>query len=412
MIGLWLGISGTALRNYTANHLLPHQDLSVHTDDSQIFSSIKTKIQWLFPQESSPITSKFDSILKVLNEEYSSESGINLTGMREGALHGFVDGLGDPHTVYFDAVENSGFVADLKWEQDFEGIGAIVAKKPDGMQLQEVLKWSPSRKAGLKPLDLVVQIDGISTSTMTLVESIKKIRWPKGTTVSLTLYRPSTQEMLKKIITREKVVLPSVSSKTLIYSGKKIGYITISIIGEDTAGAFMIALWELKKSNIQGLILDLRGNGGGFLPIAVEIASHWIPRGQIITSTTYQSSPPEQFVSKGYMTLSDLPTVVLVDGYSASASEIIAAALREQKGIKLVGEKTFGKGSIQTLTEFDDGSSLKYTIGKRNTPKWSNINGIGLIPDEIVAMDIDAYSKNGSDTQLLRAQQLVANLMP
>lgn len=162
---------------------------------------------------------------------------------------------------------------------------------------------------------------------------------------------------------------------------------------------------------IEGIILDLRGNGGGFLPVAVEICSHFIPKNKLVVTAKYSSYEDEVYNSKGYGDLQNYPTIILVDEMTASAGEIIAMALQEQNGAKLVGKKTFGKGSIQTLEEFPDGASLKYTIGKRYSPSGKNINHTGVVPDIEVTFDTGLYINQRVDSQLEKAIDIMQTMI-
>jgi carboxyl-terminal processing protease len=170
-------------------------------------------------------------------------------------------------------------------------------------------------------------------------------------------------------------------------------------------------LTELKTQKVQGIILDLRGNGWGLLPVAVQIASHFIPEGKLVVSTKYTTFEDETLLSEGYADYQNLPMVVLVDWLTASAGEIIALALKEQIGAQLVGTQTFGKWSIQTIDEFDDGASLKYTVGKRYTPNGKNIDITWAAPDILVDFDSDAYMHNAIDTQLEKGKQVLGTMI-
>lgn len=232
--------------------------------------------------------------------------------------------------------QNTDFTEELKGQQDFEGIGAAILKKEEAIEIQEVYKGTPSFEAGLRPLDLIAEINDESTAEMTTEDAVAKIRGPENTSVDLTIVRPSEQNPESRIftvtITRKKVSIPSVSSDILTMGTRKIGYINISIIGQETENAMKRAVTEIKQEGVDGIILDLRGNGGGFLDIGVEVASHFIPEGQTVVTTKYRVPQYDEiYRSKGYGDFENTPTVVLVDGLTASAGEIIAAALREVK---------------------------------------------------------------------------------
>ncbi|MBP6910770.1 hypothetical protein KBC03_04180 [Patescibacteria group bacterium] len=265
-------------------------------------------------------------------------------------------------------------------------------------------------------MDLVVEINAEKTTEMTTEQAVSKIRGPEGSTVELTILRLSEKDAAKRLfkvtITRKKVVIPSVSSKLITLGARKIGYINISIIGQDTEVVMKKEVRSLVDQGVNGVILDLRGNGGGFLDIGVEVASHFIQKGKTITTTEYRDSGyNEVYVSKGYGEFEQTPTIVLVDSLTASAGEIIAAALQEHNGALIVGTKTYGKGSIQTVEEFGSGQAIKYTIGKRYTPNHENVTGTGMIPNIEVPFDLEAYKKNKTDNQLLRAEEEMIKLI-
>lgn len=349
------------------------------------------------------------NIQRTLQAWYYDKEKLSVTGMWEGSIKGFVNSLQDPYTEYLPAEKNTDFNQALKWEDSFEGIGAAVQKKDDGIQIQEIYKGTPSAIAWLQPLDLVLEINGEKTADLSLADAVAKIRGPKDTIVKLLIYREREKDSTKRVftveVTRKKVDIPSVKSEVVnAWGGKNIGIIDISIIGEETEALLKQEIRSLAASgNVAGIILDLRGNGGGFLPKAVEIASHFIPLGKKVVTAKYTLFPDETYMSKGYGDFEKLPIVVLVDGLTASAGEIIAWALQQTRGAVLVGSQTFGKWSIQTVATVGSGSALKYTIGKRYLPDDTNINHVGIAPDVSVLFDKDAYIKDQIDAQKDRA---------
>lgn len=400
LVGIALGISSTALRNYASNHNIKAWDYAITIDNGQIIQNIKSKIN---PSK----YDKFEQIYNLLEKQYfhgaSGEDKINETRMMESALHGFVDGVGDPYTTYLDIQESSWLNQVLVGDQEFEWIGAVVSRKSDGIQIMEVLKWSPAQKAGLKPLDLIIKIDDKAVDGMSVSDAVAVIRWPKNTTVHITVFRASTQSIEEIDVMRDVVNVPSVSRNIITDTGSKhqIWYISLSIFGEDTYDKFTSALSAISKESIVGYIIDLRGNGGGFLPTAIDIASHFVAKGNIITSTRYQTFPEEIFRSDWREWANRLlPVVILVDGYSASASEVLALALKQNINATIIGEKTFGKWSIQTIYDFDDGSSIKYSIGRRYAPDGTNVTESGVVPDMEVSFDGTGYQASWLDTQL------------
>lgn len=406
LLGIALGISSTTLINYISNHSWNTWDHTIVLDNSQIIQNIKSKIN---PGK----YDKFEQIYRVLNQQYYHGTGSHHTGtsldektMIESALHGFVDGLDDPHTSYFDIQENSWLNQVLAWDQQFEGIWAVVSRKSDGIQIMEVLKSSPAQLVWIKPLDIIVKINDQSVENLKISEVIKLIRGPKGTTVDITILRNSDQSIKKFTITRDHIDVPSVNRNviTTTWSTVKLWYISVSVFGEDTYQKFKNAITALQRESISGYIIDLRWNGWGLLPTAVDIASHFVPKGNIITTTRYSTFPSETYKSDWREWVDRLlPVVLLVDEYSASASEVLVLALKQNNDATIIGTKTFGKWSIQTIYDFDDGSSLKYTIGRWYAPDDSNIDGIWITPDITTELDIKAYQSSWIDTQLQSA---------
>lgn len=358
---------------------------------------------------------RFDTVYGVLQNAYYNTDKLNTGKMLSNALKAYVDAIDDPYTIYMDSEQNSGFLEEIKGSSDFEGIGAVISKKDYYIQIEEVIKGSPAFTAGLKMLDRIVMINTWSTKSLDVNQAVSQIRGPKWTSVNLVIERiakDGTKEIIEKEIIRDKLIIPSVNGKIITWAdGLSIGYINISIIGEETENLLRKTLSEFKTQRIQGIILDLRGNGWGLLPISVQIASHFIPKGKLIVSTKYTTFEDEKLLSEGYADYQNLPMVVLVDGLTASAGEIIALALQEQIGAQLVGTQTFGKWSIQTMDEFDDGASLKYTVGKRYTPNGHNIDITWANPDVLVEFDADKYMDDAIDTQFEKAKEVISTMI-
>lgn len=354
---------------------------------------------------------RFDEVLEVLQTLYYDQEKINTGKMMENAIKAYVDALDDPYTVYLDSETNSWFQEDLKGEANFEWIWAVISKKDYYILVEEIIKDSPAFIAGIQPLDRIIKIGSGDTKDLSIQEAVKQIRWPKWSRVILLIertYKDWSKEVLEKSVKREAISIPSVTSS--IFTGEKnIWYLEISVIGEETENLLKKELLNFKSKKIDGIIIDLRGNWGGFLPIAVDVASHFIPKNKLVVSSKYKQLGEEEFISQGYEA-PKVPIVVLIDGFTASAGEIIALALQEQVGAKLVGTQTFWKGSIQTMQDFKDGTSLKYTIGKRYSPSGKNIDQIGITPDVVVEFDGEIYQKENKDMQLEKAKEIVKNM--
>lgn len=357
---------------------------------------------------------RFEEVLDVLEESYYEQDKLNTGTMLENAIKAYVDSINDPYTVYLDNEANAWLQEELKGEGELEGIGAVVTKKEYYVLIEEVLKQSPAAQAGLMPLDRVVAINGENLKDLDIDQAVEKIRGPKGTSVTLTIERINKNDektLLEITVVRDKISIPSVTTEIMTINNKKVAYINISIIGEETEKILKREIPWLKDAGVQWIILDLRGNGGWFLPISVQIASHFIPKDKAIVTAKYKTFPDENYFSFGYNDFNGLPIVVLIDGYTASAGEIIALALKEQIGAVLIWTTTFGKWSIQTLHDFNDGDSLKYTIGKRYSPNNINIDEVGITPDVVVEFDADVYQDTRVDNQLKEAQNIMQKLI-
>lgn len=358
--------------------------------------------------------SKLDEVRNILYSQFYQPDMLKFDKMKEEAIKWFVSAIWDPFTVYLTKQENSNFQEELKWTQDFEWIGAVVTKVEEWVMIEQVLKWYPAYKAGLKPLDIIIKINWQPTKDMSLSEAVSKIRGPAWTVVNLTIYRQSENKVFDVKIKREKIEVPSVTYEVKELTWWiKVGYINISIIWEDTEKSLEKALSDLKKQKVKGFILDLRWNWWWYLQIAVEMASHFIPKWKIIVTTKYRVYHDEIYRSFGYWDAEWYPVVVLVDWLTASAAEIISAALRDDIWAKLVWTKTFWKCTVQTLKQFDDWSSLKYTIWKRFTPKWLSVCSWWILPwkwlkpDVEVKFDEKLFKDKHIDNQLLKAEEVI-----
>jgi len=342
-------------------------------------------------------------VYDLLKTGYYDTDKISLTGMWEWSIKWFVTSLQDPYTEYFDTKENQDFSSELKGTDEFEWIWAAVQKKDTSIQIQEVYKDTPAARAWLRPLDLILEINGEKTTNMTTTQAVQKIRGAHDTKVKLTIYRATAQD--KKLfvveVMREKVSIPTVTSDiiTITWSKETIGYLSIGIIGEQTDALVSKALDDFTAHKVSWIILDLRWNGGGYLPVSVDVASHFLSGGLSVVTAKYRTMPSEQYQSMNTGNLMSQPLVVLVDGLTASAGEIIAWALQQDRKALLVWDTTYGKGSIQTVVELTSGSALKYTVWKRYLPDDTNIDHVGIKPDVVSLFDKDLYEKQHLDSQ-------------
>ncbi|GHW02563.1 hypothetical protein AGMMS50249_3490 [candidate division SR1 bacterium] len=327
--------------------------------------------------------------------------------MLDNALKAYVAGLDDPYSNYLTKDEAQELNNILHDQVGISGIGAVVEKKDTYVQIDEVIKNGPAYKAGLLPLDRILFIETGSTIDLDTSEAVSRIRGQKGSSVLLTIQRIEKDGNMTGFeveIVRDNIEIPSVMTDIIDIKGKKIGHFMISSISDSTTSLFLKEFVEVGP--LSGMILDLRGNGGGYLEEAIKFLGHFLPKGSIVVATEYQGYEPIEFSSKGRGELAYLPKIILVDQLTASAGEIIAITLQEN-GVKIVGMDSFGKGTIQTVQELPDGSSLKYTIGKWLSPGGTWVNGTGVIPDEIVQRDMDKYINDGIDNQLEKAEELL-----
>ncbi|HLC45197.1 MAG TPA: S41 family peptidase [Patescibacteria group bacterium] len=328
--------------------------------------------------------------ISTINEKYV-ERPVDQQQLLYGAVSGMVASLGDPYTVFFTPIKSEEFKSDLKGE--FSGIGAEIGMRNNALVVIAPLEDSPAEQAGLKPQDQILKINGESTEKLALDEAVSKIRGPKGSKVTLTIYRTGDAEPREVAIIRDTIVVKSVSVEYKDVGKKKIGVIKLRRFGDDTKGDMNDAVTKLLRENVAGVILDLRNNPGGYITTAVEVASNWVDEGKVIVSEQFGDGRKDPYSAQGATRLKGLPAVVLVNEGSASASEIVAGALHDYGLAVLVGKKTFGKGSVQELVDLPDGTNIKVTIAKWLTPNGKNINIEGIQPDieaEITQEDINA----------------------
>lgn len=340
--------------------------------------------------------SSVNQVYQSLKDNYDGQ--LNEGQLIDGLKHGLAQATHDPYTVYFTPQEAKDFNNELN--NSFSGIGAQLGLDKDGnLEVIAPIAGLPADKAGLKAQDLITTIDGTNTAGMSIDEAVHNIRGPKGTKVTLQIVRGHTQALTFTIM-RDNITLPSV--KTKILPGN-IGYLQITAFSDDTAGLAQKAADQFKQAKVKGIILDMRDNPGGLLDAAERVSSLWLTPGQKILDEKRGS----QVVDSGYATGGDelhgIPTVVLIDGGSASASEITAGALHDNGDAYVIGEKSYGKGVVQQLVNFGDGSQLKVTIASWYRPDGQNINHKGITPDKTVKLT-DADAKAGNDVQLQAAE--------
>lgn len=338
---------------------------------------------------------KLAAIEDVIEEYYYQDADIDVDAMTEGMYAGMVNSLGDPYSVYYTEEEWDDLMQET--EGVYYGIGAYLMIDPNtGLgKISGVIDNTPAQEAGLRADDLLYLVDGVSTMGMELSEIVAMVKGEEGTTVHLTIYREGESDYLEIDVERRKIESPTVSYEML---EDNIGYIQITEFDEVTTDQFIEALAVIKGSDARGLILDLRGNPGGSLSVVVDIAREILPKG-LIVYTEDKYGQRDEYTCDGRNEL-DMPLVVLVNGNSASASEILAGAIKDYKKGTLLGTTTFGKGIVQRVLPLTDGTALKLTISAYYTPNGNNIHGVGIEPDVVCEFDSDAYYEDGIDNQL------------
>lgn len=315
----------------------------------------------------------------------------------EGSLAGMIDSLGEPHSQYLNEKEYNDIY--MQTSASYIGVGIVLGQDKDGlMKVASAIEGQPAAEAGVKSGDIIVEIDGVNTSTLTMEQASKMIRGEEGTNVTITIMRGN--EVKDITITRKQITLPTVKGKML---DDHIGYIRISQFAEPTGPDFAKTYNELKEKGMTKLVLDLRDNPGGLLTTAQEVANYILPAGPIVTIQD-RSGRIESYDSEGLEPT--IPLVVLINQGSASASEIIAGAVQDEKVGTIVGTNSYGKGTVQTILGVPGDEGIKITIAKYHTPNDRVIDGTGIKPDVEVELPDNAQSES-DDTQLQKALEIL-----
>lgn len=354
-----------------------------------------------------PAEVDFSSFWKAWNlveEKYVANGDLDRQAMVYGAISGMVAALNDPYTVFFPPVEKELFESEI--EGKFEGIGAEIGMRKGILTVVSPLTGSPAAAAGLLPGDKIARIGDTITTDLTIDEAVRLIRGEKGTEVILTILRNGEDETRVIKIIRDTIRIPILDMEK---QDGGIFIIRLYNFSEQAPLEFRKALQEMARSGSNRLILDLRNNPGGFLEASVDIASWFLESGKVVAREAFGDGTELEHRSHGYNALADIPTVILVNGGSASASEILAGALRDHLQIQLVGTKTFGKGSVQELLNVTDDTSLKVTIARWLTPSGVSLSENGLDPDVVVEMtpeDLEALR----DPQMEKALEILKGI--
>ena len=318
---------------------------------------------------------KIEKAYDLISNEYVEQ--VDREKLLEGAIQGMLSTLNDPYSVYMDKQTAKRFSDSL--DSSFEGIGAEIGMEDRKIIIVSPFKQSPAEKAGLKPNDEIISIDGDSMSGMDLNDAVLKIRGKKGSTVTLKVHRPGMKDQLTFTIKRDEIPLETVFASIKKVQDKPVGYIAISSFSEHTAKDFTAELKKLEKKGIKGLVLDVRGNPGGYLQSVEDILKHFVTKDHPYIQIAERNGNKKQYFSK-LKEKKPYPVSVITDKGSASASEILAGALKEAEGYDVVGDPSFGKGTVQQAVPMGDGSNIKLTLYKWLTPKGNWIHKQGIQP--------------------------------
>ncbi len=371
---------------FAAGHFLTTQPLSTQTGGTP------SNLQTLF--------APFWDAWTLIHQNYVDQP-VNDTNLMEGAINGMMQSLGDPHSIYMNPKDYTSATTEISGT--YSGIGAWVDTNGEFLTIVRPMPDSPALDAGLQAGDQIIAVDGENVTGKDPSLVLDKVLGPAGTQVTLTIQRKGDPNSFDVTITRAKITVPSVTSKMLDH---QIGYIQVTVFGNSTAADFHDQLKALMENNPKGIILDLRDNTGGLVDAAVKVASEFIPEGVIVYEQSGDGTKQPYYAeSGGLATNPDIPVIVLVNGYTASASEIVSGALQDTGRAKLLGEKTYGKGTVQTWTPLtNDQGAVAITIARWLTPNGRTIDKEGLTPDILVTMTNEDYSA-GRDPQLDAAIQ-------
>ncbi|MEK7525658.1 MAG: S41 family peptidase [Patescibacteria group bacterium] len=355
--------------------------------------------------------SLFWQVWTTLRDRYVDQGKLNTRAMVYGAIQGMVGAVGDPYTTFFEPVESKKFEEDIAGA--FSGVGMEIGKRDGALVVISPLKDSPAMKAGLKAGDRILRINEESTEGISVEEAVKQIRGPKGTKVTLTINSGTDSETREVTIVRDVIKVAAATWKML---DGDIAYIELTTFSQNLDREFENIVKEITQSKAKKIIVDLRNNPGGLLDSSVTTAGWFLSRNSLVTIQEFGDKTRREYRTDGNAALREYPTAFMINGGSASASEILAGAVHDNRGITLVGEKSFGKGSVQELEKFSDGSSLKVTIAKWLTPNGVSISETGIEADVKIAIDPEAFKKGeitigepGKDPQLDRAIKIVNN---
>ncbi len=345
----------------------------------------------------------FWDVWSLLASKYVEPQALDYKEMIYGSIRGMVFSLDDPYTTFLTPKENKDFQSDM--EGTLEGIGAELTLRHGLITVVSPLKNSPAKRAGIQPEDIILGIDGVDVEEYTFEQAVMKIRGPKGTKVVLTIARKGHPEPMDIPIVREAININSVEWEMK----DEIAVIELNQFGAKTKVEFSRAISEILAKRPSGIILDLRYNGGGYLEGAVDIASEFIEKGKVVSVKKRKAEEDEVIYVNGKARVASIPLVVLINKGSASASEIVAGAIRDHDRGIIIGETSFGKGTVQEVENLIDGSSLRVTVAKWYTPNNVNITEVGIEPDIEVERTLEDIEAD-LDPQLDAALEYLKNL--
>jgi|CXWL01.1.fsa_nt_gi carboxyl-terminal processing protease len=352
------------------------QNPTQHIDDASSHSGVLLTD----PQKEVDISLLW-SVWRLLLNNYVHPEEMDTQKMVFGAVRGLVAGVGDPYTLFMTPKENTDFRDTLNGH--LEGIGARLSLKNDSIIVIGAIKGSPAEKAGLLPQDVILTVDGKLLAELSLDQVVSLIRGKKGTTVLLTVMRDTEEVPRTFKITRDNIQVPSTEYEIQKTATGSLGVLTINEFGADTIREVNETLKTLDEKNIKGLIIDLRYNGGGYLDGALDLTSMFLRDGKVVTVAGRDDDMQVHSVS-GNSILPAIPLVVLINEGSASASEIFAGALKDHGRAKIIGTKSFGKGTVQEIIDLPGGSSLRVTIARWLTPNGTDLGKVGIVPDIVI----------------------------
>ena len=340
-----------------------------------------------------------------LQEKFVDKEKFDVQKAIYGAISGMAKSLGDPYTTFFNPEDTKRFIEDVKGT--FEGVGMEIGIRKGQLQVIAPLEGTPAQRAGLRAGDKIIKVNDTFTADLTLDEAINLIRGPKGTEVTLTIFREDWEKTKEIKLVRAVIEVPSLKWEI---KNENIAYLKLYQFSGKANFDFFQAAIDILDSPAQKIILDLRNNPGGYLEIAQDIAGWFLKRGEIVVIEDFGAEKKQKkYLAQGNAGLLGYPMVILINQGSASGSEILAGALRDNRGILLIGEKSFGKGLVQELEKLSEGSSLKITVAKWLTPKGELITDKGLEPDIKVEMTEEDYEED-RDPQLDKAVEIIKEM--